>query len=657
MSSDLRKFMDILARPANEVLTEATDYSGMFNDVRKVLALFNELVDANPEARLGKFTDLADFNMRVAATIKLVKKQLVKDDRVVWFCRYARLGTMMHLRMLMEHNSTVGDEELAAKFRQLASVVDSTVIKTTNTFVSKTSGDHIAVSSTAEMAYKHMFSGTSSILDPLLHFYSLGIEKIDSYQFGFQSLRKLRDVFSEFEDEWKKTRTQSFEHNPDDGEIVMEFPDGMFWELLHKGYCEKEGDAMGHCGNKPSVRSGDRLLSLRQIVKQGGKSYVRPSLTFILNRNDELGEMKGRANEKPAKKYHPHIIALMKSDLIKGIKGGGYMPEHNFSLNDLDDNQREDLLDVKPELGSLQDLYDATGLSNRTISRFEYEMGDIGVQWKGYDDDDTERVVIAEFKSFGEFIDRIDDLGSYLFDVITGHQSVLDELEEAITVDDFMIEQLIDSLRTPEYAKLMRNLGMMNISHNDPGYRRNLKVAVEEFKHDRKLMDVLDEMLSDVTTKSKGSEQVQHDVAIELLKQYLEVGFYSINTPVYYELDKNDLENTNVVLKARTEDVVETINYIKQYIHVGDYDDGYFEYSEVAHSLNRDGDYESWFRSHDSYDDYLSERRAEDDLPNDKTELIEKLKSGIIAEMADAETQNKFDIRPFTTQFAKMAGL
>jgi len=34
--------------------------------------------------------------------------------------------------------------------------------------------------------------------------------------------------------------------------------------------------------------------------------------------------MKGRGNDKPAPKYHPYVVELLRHHLIRGIKGGGY---------------------------------------------------------------------------------------------------------------------------------------------------------------------------------------------------------------------------------------------------------------------------------------------------------------------------------------------
>lgn len=116
-------------------------------------------------------------------------------------------------------------------------------------------------------------------------------------------------------------------------EVIKDFGD-VAWFDLGRGSCEIEGDAMGHCGNVPSERAGDRVLSLRKKEMVNGIELHRSILTFIFN-NGYLGEMKGRGNEKPAKRYHRYIVELLKLPMIEGILGGGYLAESNFSLSDL----------------------------------------------------------------------------------------------------------------------------------------------------------------------------------------------------------------------------------------------------------------------------------------------------------------------------------
>lgn len=130
------------------------------------------------------------------------------------------------------------------------------------------------------------------------------------------------------------------------GEDILRFSDGSKWVLLDESACSLEARAMRHCGNA-NFKEGDLVLSFRTPGKKKG-TWV-PHLTFIIN-GGFLGEMKGYANQKPDKKYFPYIFELLKHDIVRGILGGGYIPENNFSPKDLSKEQIQELKKLKPFL-------------------------------------------------------------------------------------------------------------------------------------------------------------------------------------------------------------------------------------------------------------------------------------------------------------------
>jgi len=132
------------------------------------------------------------------------------------------------------------------------------------------------------------------------------------------------------------------------------------WHSLSAGACKNEGSAMGHCGNVPSKVGGDNILSLRTVHKVGDKEYHEPHLTFIVNKGI-LGEMKGKANQKPSPKYHEDIVNLLSNKKIKMIAGGGYEHQNNFSFDDLNEEQKQRVLKAYPDLIS--------GLNENNIDR------------------------------------------------------------------------------------------------------------------------------------------------------------------------------------------------------------------------------------------------------------------------------------------------
>jgi hypothetical protein len=112
---------------------------------------------------------------------------------------------------------------------------------------------------------------------------------------------------------------------------------GWTWVSLGCGYSQEEGDAGGHCGNIGSTR-GDNIISLRDPGN-------RVHLTFITKINTGMvGESKATNNQKPGEVYHPAIVSLLLSGYIKGIAGGGYLPKHNFALQDIKNQSLRDLI-------------------------------------------------------------------------------------------------------------------------------------------------------------------------------------------------------------------------------------------------------------------------------------------------------------------------
>jgi hypothetical protein len=133
-----------------------------------------------------------------------------------------------------------------------------------------------------------------------------------------------------------------------DTKKILDVGNGMAWYSLGKGSCSAEGKAMGHCGNVPSEAPYHEVLSLRSAHKMGGKTYHEPHLTFINDKeNNVLGEMKGRANEKPNPRYHEAISHLLAQGYVP--MGGGYAHENNFHIDDLSPEHRAHVLKNNPE--------------------------------------------------------------------------------------------------------------------------------------------------------------------------------------------------------------------------------------------------------------------------------------------------------------------
>jgi hypothetical protein len=347
-----------------QIIQEAQDYEGMFNDILKV----------NPDPRLSE---------QIKEDVNWARKTLRKNDRIVWFLRWAKL------------------------WYQLSGGIWA-------------GGSADPIRSGALQQYNRRFRAgylAGDLRSPpamkaqLTHFLGLPIPEIQNHVFRTESPRQLFDLFAGFEAEWRGRieEEQSLITPEEDDEILIEFPDRFAWWLLPRGGCPVEAKAMGHCGNVPSERPGDRILSLRRKVQRGDMVRWYPVATFILDADGRLGEMKGRGNDKPAERYHPYIVELLRHHLITGIKGGGYLPQNNFALSDIGPEAREKLIAEKPELKGLLGYYEDEGMTERVLDMLwdQLRARDLP-DYEKYDADKRE-FVLSTYRDLEQFVSTNND--------------------------------------------------------------------------------------------------------------------------------------------------------------------------------------------------------------------------------------------------------
>lgn len=519
--SDIRRYISIIE---NLVLVEAQNYREMFNDVERLLALYDDRTAQR-------------FRNDIETTITDVRRMLKKNDRVVWFLRLYKVGLIHELSFSETKQGTPQEMILS---------VEQAWQKQLDILAARSGLDRVQMGHEAIKAFRQR----QSVLRDFEHFLSLPIPDIQNHIFGHEALTPVMNKFRDAEKAWKERTRDLIPHDPSDGEIVLKFPDGMFWQLLPRGGCRKEGEAMGHCGNVPSQAPGDRILSLRRLVKEGKETYVRPSLTFILHANGYLGEMKGRGNDKPAAKYHPHIVALLKLDLIKGIQGGGYLPKHNFSLNDLDDATRETLIDEKPSLGTLRDYVRKVGIDEHVRSTIEREI-EYTVSWLG---DDFQRASVMHWMTFAELVaDHGDRTAQWVASVLNGDEQIdtdyywSDDWAETV-FDDLPKETVVkigEHLKTAQ-ADAIEQWEEENDETFDPTDARDVRAILQETG---------DEVWDDLKRAAEsGGTAGMHDEMLKALKHALDVrlpvgelrfrnetGAFAFDTPVDLLLTIDDL--------------------------------------------------------------------------------------------------------------------
>ena len=198
---------------------------------------------------------------------------------------------------------------------------------------------------TPEVLGDYQFTTMQQLQHDLAHFYGYNSPAIEAYQYQRQPIGNLIRDLEHLESEWTAKQTQERGVDPQEGDYVLfEFADGIKWWWINRAYCPEEGRSGRHCGNVVGQHKTDQqILSLRNARNQ-------VILTFILEPNGTLGEMKAKGNQKPQEKFHPHIMKLLLWDKITGISGMGYLPDMNFSVFDLNEEYLNYLDQRKPKL-------------------------------------------------------------------------------------------------------------------------------------------------------------------------------------------------------------------------------------------------------------------------------------------------------------------
>lgn len=409
-------------------LNEAQNYEDMF---AKIFAIIEEY--GTEDAKKKYKTDITQ-------TIKDVKKDFKKADRITWYLRIVKFNILKELVRF----SFIPDDVRKAVRKEIQKLEQKGNFK-----------------SPADV-------NEYQIYQQLQHFLSLDkVKKIQNYTFTNQPWAQIKSDFEEYEQEWKDSISTNTVEIQNGDKILLSFDGGQkAWWLLPRGACEDEASMMGHCGNVPSEKYGDRILSFRTATDDPDK-WV-PHLTFIIDSEGYLGEMKGRGNEKPAKRYHPYIIDLIRHDMVEGIKGGGYEPENNFSMNDLDPSIKEKLIEENPKLASLYDLYQSEGMTKRVENRIQETLNDkrlpeiysiesdtvILTQF-----DDMESLFRAQFRDISQETFAVHEMIFDDYDYDMSQEEMIDHATD-LKINDEIIIRILEKLTDKTLEKIASDLDM-----------------------------------------------------------------------------------------------------------------------------------------------------------------------------------------------------
>ncbi len=292
--------------------------------------------------------------------------------------------------------------------------------------------------------------------DSLVHFMGINYRPIQQFDPNANPDTAIEDL-SELEAQWKELVTEDWLEPDGSEEMILDLGDYK-WFDLHRPYCSDEGDAMGHCGNA-GYSSDETILSLRQVKEVEGVVLHRPSLTFILDGDGLIGESKGRANNKPSQKYHRHIVALLKLDRVKGIKGGGYMPGENFKISDLSPEDQEEVINSKgedflisPDVRRFREILSEFIDGTIDAKGFQYRFMDIMNSQQEEHDFRSPGIYINGEKSTPDRIAL--DIES-LFDTLGSYRDILDHSQHLESFVDIDLDDALDAVDSDKKDELL----------------------------------------------------------------------------------------------------------------------------------------------------------------------------------------------------------
>jgi hypothetical protein len=429
----LNDIFDRDVRVLNGLLTETVSYAEMFSDVTRA---FSGQRPAEIEAEIAK-----------------ARAKLKKNDRVTWWLRLWKIGFM---------------DAQSKRFPEI--VAPHVAEKLANEYARRAHCTPTEALSQGWMVYQD-----HTLLATLEQLFSLPIPSIQSHVFRFDDPERILANFRKFETRWQHDQKDSFE-DPS-STAILKFANGLAWFNLGRAHCPLEAKAMGHSGNKPREMSGDTILSLREMYHEDGRTMMKPVLTFILDKNGMLGEMKGRFNQRPDPQYYNEIVALLRLPLVHGIKGGGTSPEHNFRLSDLESDVLDSLLAEKPELGGLWAMYKSFGVEDPRVQECLVELLESeSIKPPVLElTSDAKEFIITEYSDLDHFAQAIKD--HLLEEMLAIYSGRAHEIHPVENLTDEDIRNILVKLSPKEYAKVMMAMGVRAVPQYDSRFEAAMRLA------------------------------------------------------------------------------------------------------------------------------------------------------------------------------------
>jgi hypothetical protein len=323
----------------------------------------------------GQRVKVTQLDPDVARKVDETKRTLKREDRIIWALRFYKKALLAQLLWMTENEAPIFQKRFGAPpapdqgdlQRQLQKLND------------------VDISPFAEYDSHGMdspysgFSTINAINERLGHYLSVAAQYgenspnniIHRLQFQRQPYGEIVSQFRRGELELMRGQAKYIETKPTpegpydltdpEGplETILEFPNGWRWFDLHRNCSVMRDDrtapsntAMtGHCANV-AAKGEVTLLELVEPLNSERTKWKHHAL-FVLHKDGQLGEMKGRKNQKPSPRLWPYIRDLFLTQ--KQIQGtshslAGHAPTSNFQLSELPKHYADPIKRERPDL-------------------------------------------------------------------------------------------------------------------------------------------------------------------------------------------------------------------------------------------------------------------------------------------------------------------
>jgi hypothetical protein len=382
------------------------------------------------------------------------------------------------------------------------------------------------------------------IKDKLVHYININqyYPLLNGYQFYNKSLDTVFDELAKKEAEFQINTSAIREDELTDRVTpLIKFNDGFVWFDLNASTSSDEADMMGHCCTDNRTLNGGTVYSLRKVFKRGNAVYHDAHVTVMV-KDKVTYEIKGRGNQKPSPKYYKHLIALLKSPLIRKMEGGGYAPENNFMLSDLPNEDQKKLLKLKPNLISIIQVYLDSKVDSNTLrdvkNEIEYIISDIGGEIT--DIDNSGFTVAYDI----DIVDvPYDNAKKYLSNKYLNAKNIIDLVCDTDALkSDFINLNKLEKFQIPTYKKILRQCFRYVIDEHDQLY---LKLLEKGFSDKNQMIlpnldvtpDRSEEMASNIMQMLAQDKKFENELFVDrLLEAFVTPLFKLIALPFYNEL-------------------------------------------------------------------------------------------------------------------------